>query len=182
MSTKEDYTSEEWSTLQQALLETGALMVFLEPGREFRESLEIFETLDEAMEKYRDNPVIVSIADMFTAVQEEIEAEQDDEQAELDNDADSVESESQIEESAAGPSYEDNKSMTFSLLKEAIRILSLKGNPREVQDYRHLVIDVAEEVAKVSKTGSFLGFGGQRIDDDEARLIGEIKNVIGLIE
>lgn len=181
MSTKEDYTSEEWSTLQEALLETGALMVFLEPGAEYKQSLEVFETLDEAMEKYQDNPLIVSIADMFTAVQEEIEAEQSEELADEEAGVDQTESADELDETP-GPSFEENKSSTFSLLKEAIGILSLKATPREIQDYRHLVIDVAEGVAKVTKTGGFLGLGGKRIDDQEAHLIGEIKDTIGLIE
>lgn len=164
MSEKSDYTAEEWDLLQNAMLEAGAVMMALHPGGMIRESLAVFKALDEAFEEYADNPLIIELIDVD---QEE---------------SGSVEEKPEGDSPESNGDIETNKQSALQMLNQAVAILQTKGTPREVEAYREVVVGIAVKTAAATKSGGFLGLGGQRIDTQELQLIGEIKEALGFID
>lgn len=170
MSTKTDYTQDEWDLLQGAILEAGGAVMALEPGGMVRESLAVFRALDEAAEEYADNPLIVALTDFGG---ESAESEEDTESAAADTTSD-------VPEASSDP--QAAKESMLQQLRQAVSILQAKGSPREVEAYREVVVAVAVKTAAATKTGGFLGIGGKRIDSEELQLIGEIKDAVGYVD
>lgn len=156
--------------LQGAVLEAGAAVMALKPGGMVRESLAVFKALDEAAEEYADNPLIVAITDIGG---ESAEGEENAESAPADTSTDAPEA--PVDPQAA-------KAVMLQQLSQAVSILQARGTPREVEAYRELVVAVAVKTAAATKTGGFLGIGGERIDSQELQLIGEIKDALGYVD
>ena len=73
-------------------------------------------------------------------------------------------------------SKEQFNTMLLSDCKKVNELLKQKSSHEEASEYKKWALNVAEVVAKSSKEGGFLGFGGTRISDGEKHLIGEISN------
>ena len=63
--------------------------------------------------------------------------------------------------------------------KEVSQLLDDKASPEEAAEYRQWALSVAEAVAKASKEGGFLGFGGTRVSEGEKQAISDIANALG---
>jgi len=53
-------------------------------------------------------------------------------------------------------------------------------NADEAQDFKSMIMDVAQKTAEASKEGGFLGFGGTKISDAEAAVLEEIRRTLAL--
>lgn len=71
-----------------------------------------------------------------------------------------------------------NKSGQIQKIRQAIRIISTKGETNEAEAYKTLLIDAAERTANASKEGGFLGIGGQRVSKAEQAVIEEIRSIV----
>jgi len=60
-------------------------------------------------------------------------------------------------------------------LRRAVKIVAAKATAQEVDEYRQLVMFLAEKTANAASEGSFLGMGGERVTEDERRVLDEIK-------
>jgi len=72
---------------------------------------------------------------------------------------------------AAGEKLE---TLTMETLDKAIAALNAKGGG-DVAEYKRWIYDIANRVANASKEGTFLGFGGERISDGEAKFLSALK-------
>lgn len=156
MSSKNDYTPAEWELLQRSILEAGAAMVALQTGGFVRESLAVFKTLEEARERYPEGSLIAQLADEDTEPYAAAGIPAVPDQA----------------------SYPENVKAMLSMLRQAVSVLEQKGTAEELEHYRTLVVHVVEQVARASRTGSFLGIGGKPINEEEAALIAEIRTYL----
>lgn len=57
-------------------------------------------------------------------------------------------------------------------------LLSEKSSDGEQDAYATWTIAVAEKVANAAKEGGFLGIGGQRVSDEEAKVIARVKKAL----
>ena len=86
----------------------------------------------------------------------------------------------ETKESTAGAQNMDQaKAKMLQDVKGAVAILESKGSPDEVQDYKKLIVSVAENVANAAKEGGFMGMGGTIVNDAEKTAIAEIKTALG---
>jgi hypothetical protein len=168
MSVRSDFTPEEWDLLRRTFLEAGAAMMALHEGGLIRESLAVFRALDDAEETFEGDELIAALL--------QVQAE--------DNQEESVEPGSDTTQEVESPqdnspTYEENKAAMLEMCRKSVALLQEKATPEQVRDYQEVVMDVAERVASATKTGSFLGIGGKRIDDKEAALLDEIREALG---
>ena len=63
--------------------------------------------------------------------------------------------------------------------KEVSSLLASKASADEAQEYKDWAMSLAENVAKASKEGGFLGFGGTQISDGEKQTIANIASALG---
>ena len=71
-----------------------------------------------------------------------------------------------------------DKTMQRQKIRQAISILSAKGDASEVEAYKAMLISAAENTASAAKEGGFLGIGGKRISEAEHAVIKEIRLLV----
>jgi hypothetical protein len=62
---------------------------------------------------------------------------------------------------------------------ESTRILESRGLTSEAAAFRKWCEDIGEAVAKASKEGGFLGFGGVEVSEEERKLLADLRAVTG---
>lgn len=65
-------------------------------------------------------------------------------------------------------------------LRAAVAIVEQVAQPDEVEDYRRLVLDVGDTVARAHKEGGFLGIGGTPVSAKEKAALHEIAVAVGM--
>jgi hypothetical protein len=63
-------------------------------------------------------------------------------------------------------------------VRKALALLGTKASPEEVAAYKKMIATVAEETAKASKEGGFLGFGGERVSAGEQAFLDQVKSLL----
>jgi hypothetical protein len=61
----------------------------------------------------------------------------------------------------------------------ALGLLASKGAVDDTDAYRQFVTKIADRVAKAAKEGGFLGFGGERVSENERALLADLAGVVG---
>jgi hypothetical protein len=64
--------------------------------------------------------------------------------------------------------------------RQANDLLRAKGDPTAADEYRRWVLAIGREAVKAAESGGFLGLGGKRVSDDEASLMGELREALGV--
>jgi hypothetical protein len=64
-------------------------------------------------------------------------------------------------------------------LREVDRIASAKATPEEVADLRAWLLAIAQEAANAAKEGGFLGFHAQRVSEGEQRMLDSMREALG---
>jgi hypothetical protein len=72
------------------------------------------------------------------------------------------------------------KTAVLERVKSTAALVAAKATPAEAQAYKAMLVSVAEQAAKASKEGGFLGFGGVRVSDKEQAFIAEVKAAAGI--
>ena len=73
---------------------------------------------------------------------------------------------------------ENLKVSVFGKVREALNLLWSKATPEEVASYKKMIATVAEETAKASKEGGFLGFGGERVSAGGQAFLDHVKSLL----
>jgi hypothetical protein len=142
---KADFNAEEWAVVVEAPVLAGLRVVSAERGGTIRES--------------------VAIGKVYSA------ARKAQDRSEL------------LDELLASPPGVDPKrlqgegdlaSTTLDRVRAALRILSEKGSPEDVDAYKKFVMDVARAAAEAHKEGGFIGIGGKQISPKEQEALDEI--------
>lgn len=64
--------------------------------------------------------------------------------------------------------------------RQAAVVLEAKVPAREAEDYKRWVIAAGEAVANAAKEGGFFGFGGEQVSEPEQSLLDEISIALGV--
>jgi hypothetical protein len=64
--------------------------------------------------------------------------------------------------------------------RAALEVLRQKGAEADANAYAAFVTNLAERVANAAKEGSFLGFGGERVSENERTLLAELSQALGM--
>jgi len=64
--------------------------------------------------------------------------------------------------------------------KTVNELLSSKADPKEAEEYKKWVLNIAEDVSKAAKEGGFLGFGGTQVSEGETKLFDEISAALNV--
>lgn len=73
---------------------------------------------------------------------------------------------------------ETAKFRAFSLCRQAVLLLEGRATPQELSDYKAWVEYLARGVAEAEVDGGFLGFGGERVSEEEQAVLRELHEVL----
>ena len=157
MSSKTDFTPEEWETLRNApYLAAASVMVAGRSGilGSIKEAFVIAQTFYESASS--ESPLIKALS-----AQDEVKLSQE-----------FVSDHIALREADQAP--EKLRGLAVEQCQAAVALLNQKGGAGEAESYKRWVMDVAEKVANAAKEGAFFGLGGERVSDAEKVVLTEL--------
>jgi hypothetical protein len=154
MSTKTDFTPEEWETIRNApYLAAAAVMIAGRSGifGSIKEAFVTAQTFYESASS--ESPLIKALS-----AQDEVELSQQ-----------FVSSQISFREAAQAP--EKLRSLAVEKCQAAVALLNQKGGAGEAESYKRWVMDIVQKVANAAKEGAFFGLGGERVSDAEEAVL-----------
>ena len=151
MTSKAAFNAEEWQTVVEGPVLAGLRVVAASRGGTIRESLAVAKVYAAAREKQDDSELL----DALVASPPAVDAHE-------------------VRERGG-----DIATVSSDRLREALRLLSEKATPEEVEEYKAFVVEVARTAAEAHKEGGFIGIGGKPISEEEQAALDEIQTVLG---
>jgi hypothetical protein len=162
MTTRQNFTEQEWALLQRALPEPGRYLILADPTsvaditKATRAMAGAFSDVrDQASRLGLENKLLESLL-------------LDTSQASQDANADAP------FPNLGSPEYAALKSKSLANIAQASALLDAKATPEEAKDIKIRMYQLAGETAAASKQGGFLGFGGVRVTDAEKAALAEV--------
>ena len=163
MTTRADFTPEEWATLRTAPAFVGGAMMAASPDGFFTSIREAFSMGSSSFSTLKAHESAPILKELMTDKEKLV----DDMKAKLGAGGDAAARRAKLHAEA------------ISSVKQAIAILAQKGTPEDVKAYRAWIGAVAEGVANAASSGGFLGFGGEKVSDAEKAFLGEVTAAMG---
>jgi hypothetical protein len=161
MTSKADYTEQEWVRLRRAPFVAGLAISIADPGGPIELAKETIATLKAA-----STPT--SQEELLVAVSQEI--------ASMVN---------QKQNPMAG--FKPDRSalagkMILDELKGVNEILTAKATPEEADAFRRWLLTTAQAAADGAKEGGFMGFGAELVSQGEQRMLDELRAALAMSE
>jgi hypothetical protein len=150
MTSKTDFSDEEWTTLLQGPPSAGMYVAFSQRGGSIRESFSMAKAYAEA----KKQPGGSELIDQIVATKPEVDK-------------------------TRLPSVEAMEAHLLENVSKAVQLLEEKGDPSEKEEYGRFVIALAERVAEAHREG-FLGLSGERVSDAERAAVQKVAETVGL--
>lgn len=161
MTTKSDFTTEEWNQIRRAPFMAGLAVVAASPSGPFgliKEMFAVGKMLAEVKTQGASNELVKALV------------------AELETGARDQSASAELQDK----SPDQVKSLAIQNLGQITALLEKKATPEEVQGFKQWLVAVAQKVAEAAKEGGFLGFGGTQVSDQEATTIRELSTALGV--
>ncbi len=158
MTTKADYTEDEWETLRRATTVAGFAVSLADPGGPI-------ELTKESMAAMRAAGAPPSRDELLIAVSQDAMAQQQQRHnvlGELDLKAKTV------------------REQVVAELGKVNGILEAKATPEEAAAFREWIVQAAQASADAAKEGGFLGIGAKRVSEGEKAMLAKVRDVLGL--
>jgi len=160
MTTKKDYTTEEWNTLTMAPVHVSTYIITADMSA--MGAMRELKALSKEL-KHPNPPE--GAQELVTSLVVDI-------QAKVKN-----------KESVEAPATEDGQDPREPArqgLQQAAALLDEKCTTEEAAGFKQWLMDVAQAVAEADKEGSHFGIGGTRVTDKEKAALAEIKSTLVL--
>jgi hypothetical protein len=160
MTTKADYTAEEWNGLVRAPILAGGYVVVAD--------MSTFGMVGEMRGLYAaigDHPVPDAAAPLIGAVVAEIKASD------------------QSKDTVAMPEVKDSATAEAQLLHQLsldLEALERKAGPEESRAFKEWLVGLAQATAEAGQEGGFLGIGAVRVSDKEEAALAALRLELGL--
>ena len=159
MTTKADFTDEEWARLERAPLVAGMAISLADPG----------------------GP-IEAVKESMAAIKTVIEAAQSGGRGELvDAVAKDVADKARQRHSPLGdfkPRGRDAGEQILDELRAVNELLTQKATPEEAAAFREWLQTAAKRAADAAKEGGFLGFNAKRVSEGEQQMLDKLREVL----
>jgi hypothetical protein len=149
MTTKADFTDDEWKLVLQGPTSAGLLVVASDRGGSVRESFSMAKAYAEARQEHGDSELL----DTIVSTKPEVDK-------------------------TRPHSPEELQERGLQHLRDAVALLEQKATPDEVEDYKRFIVTLAERVAEARKEG-FLGLSGDRVSPEERTALEQIADALG---
>lgn len=162
MTTKTDYSDEEWQLLIDAPILAGlAVMMSGKSGLgTMKEAVSLTQGTLSGAKEYPNVELIGAIVDARLKGGEKSSAE------------------TFTNNPYQGLGIEKFMATVSEKCKAASEVLAKKATPEEASAFRAWVLSIADDVSKAAREGGFLGFGGTQVSVEEVAAIDRIKSAL----
>ena len=157
MSSKTDYTTEEWGLLARAPFMTGMIVSLASPSGitgVLGESMVVTKALLAAEQSSSTNGLIKALV------------------ADIKSSRDSI-------AKPTGLNPANAKTIAMEEIQKVSALLAQKATPEEAAAFKDWLEDIAQAAAEAATEGGFFGIGGVRVSDSEKAAVEEVKKTLG---
>ena len=158
MTSKADYTDEEWAVLRRAPTVAGFAFSLADPGGPIELSKESIATMRAAGAPPTDDELLVAVSQDALAQQQQRH---------------NVLKEIDLKAATARDQIVDE-------LRRTNEILSAKATPEEAEAFRRWLLQAAQDAAEAAKEGGFLGIGATRVSEGEQAMLERLREILGV--
>jgi hypothetical protein len=159
VTTKADYTAEEWELIVRAPLMAGMAVVAASPSGPIgmvKEMFAVGRVLAEGSGEDSTNELISAlVADVKAGHRPTAPTE-------------------------SMASVEEAKDLGLQACRDVAALLARKAPAAEAEGFKRWLLTAAQNVAEAAKEGGFLGIGGVRVSDAERAALGDIAGALGV--
>lgn len=164
MTIKAAFTAHEWNELAAAVVASAMYVMAADPANivgRFQEMLATSKFLLESKEDAGPDSLVGGLL------------------AELASEQDGEGWRASLPSRAEGAHAPAARPEMLARIGAAARLAESKAPP-DAQEYKRLLLDVAQQAAEAARAGGFLGIGGERVSAREAAALAELAAVLGL--
>jgi hypothetical protein len=161
MTSRADFTDEEWERLGRAPLVAGLAITLADPGGPFEALKESSAVLKMLLETAREG----GYGDFVQSIAADVAAK------------------AQRRENPLAGFNPDRRNALDAILDELRSVYALlmeKAAPEDVDDYREWMRIASQRAALAAKEGGFLGIGGQLVSDKEQAMLETLGEIFGV--
>ncbi len=159
MTSKQDFTEEEWGRIRRAPLIAGLAISIADPGGPIEITKETMASLKAATAPPSQEELLLDVSQDLRQLAQEKQNPMAD---------------FQVDKGAlAGQQILDE-------LRGVNEILEAKATPEEAEAFRRWMIAVAQGAADAAKEGGFLGFGAEQVSEGERRMLEQLGSALGV--
>jgi hypothetical protein len=155
MTSRKDFTDEEWTRIRRAPIVAGVAISLADPGGPIEVAKETAATLRSATLPPSQEELLASVA--------------------LD-----VQAMAQHRQNPLGDFKPRGGEQVLEELKGVNQLVTAKATPEEAEAFRRWLLAAAQAAADAGKEGGFLGFGAERVSAGERRMLDQVHAVLGM--
>jgi nitrogen-specific signal transduction histidine kinase len=159
MTSKGDYTDEEWIRLRRAPFVAGMAITIADPGGPIEMAKESFATLKAASAPSSQHELLVAVSEDIQSMAHE-------------------------KKNPIGGFKPDSSALAAKYVLDELRavneVVSAKVTPEEADAFRGWLLDVAQASADAAKEGGFMSFGAELVSQGEQRMLDEVRSALGI--
>ena len=159
MTSKADFTEQEWTRLKRAPFVAGMAISLADPGG----PIELVKETAATLKTVRDAAESAGRGELINAVAQEVVAE-------------ARQRKNPLHDFRAKGALAGQK--ILEELAEANRVVSAKATSEEAGAFRDWLQTAAQEAANAAKEGGFLGFQAERVSEGEQRMLDKLAEVL----
>jgi hypothetical protein len=155
MTSRQDFTDEEWLRIRRAPLVAGVAISLADPGGPIEVAKETMATLRSATLPPSQEELLASVA--------------------LD-----VQALAQQKKNPLGDFKPSGGQQVLEELRGVNEIVTAKATPQEAKAFASWLVAAAQAAADAAKEGGFMGFGAEQVSAGEQRMLDQVRAVLGL--
>jgi hypothetical protein len=161
MTSKGDYTDEEWIRLRRAPFVAGMAITIADPGGPIEMAKESLATLKAASAPSSQSELLVAVSE-------------------------DIQSMAHKKKNPMGDFKPDSSALAAKYVLDELRavneVVSAKATPEEADAFRGWLLDVAQASADAAKEGGFMGFGAELVSQGEQRMLDEVRSALSMAD
>jgi hypothetical protein len=161
MTSKDDYTEDEWVRLRRAPFVAGLAISIADPGGPIELAKETMATLKAASTPPSQEQLLVAVSQEILSMV------------------------NQKQNPMAGFKPDSSALAGKMVLDELMGVnetLTANATPEEADAFRRWLLAAAQAAADGAKEGGFMGFGAELVSQGEQRMLGELRAALGMSE
>ena len=155
MTSRQDFSEEEWARIRRAPLVAGLAISLADPGGPIEVAKETMASLRSATLPPSQEELLASVA--------------------LD-----VQALAQHRQNPLGDFKPRSGQQVLEELRGVNEIVTAKAMPEEVEAFRRWLVAAAQSAADAAKEGGFMGFGAEQVSAGEKQMLDQVRAVLGL--
>ena len=155
MTSKQDFTDEEWTRIRRAPLVAGVAISLADPGGPI-------EVAKESVASLRSATLPPSQEELLAAVALDVQAL------------------ARQRQNPIGDFRPRSGQQVLEELRGANELVTAKATPQEAEAFRAWLVAAAQAAADAAKEGGFLGFGAEQVSAGEQRMLDQVRAALGV--